>query len=195
MFLSDRDIIRAVAQKEIGIEPFDPHCVQPASYDMHLGHEFKVFRYEEGVPGVIDLKAPPPPMIKLVAPDNVPFSLGPNKFCLASTIERVKIPKYMIGRLEGKSSLGRVGLTAHITAGFFDPGFEGYPTLELFNATTRTILLYAGMPICQMSFANLLNPAAHGYGAEVGSKYQDQGSSPKESAFHRNWIEVEGRWR
>jgi len=159
--LSDRDIRAAIAAGRIGIDPFDPKCVQPASVDIRLDHRFRVFRSSRHA--FIDL----PPM--------TPFILHPNEFVLGSTRERIRLPDDMVSRVEGKSSLGRLGLLIHSTAGFIDPAWDGHITLELSNVNTIPITLYAGMRIGQLSFFPLSTPAEHPYGSpELGSSYQGQ---------------------
>ena len=182
-FLSDRAIRGAVNIGIIGIYPYDPEHVQPASYDMTLGKKFKVI--SDDIP-LIDPRVGVEYKETVVEEGAFPLLAG--GFCLASTVERVELATNIIGRLEGKSSLGRIGLTAHITAGFFDPGFRGHATLELFNATHKTILLIPGMKICQMSFARLSSHAERPYGHKsLDSKYQDQGDSPHGSQIHKNF--------
>lgn len=183
-FLSDRTLRALIEHGRLKVEPYDASRVQPASIDLTLDRFFK-----EHLPngGGIDPKQEQV-YRDVEVNEGAAFRLPGLGFCLASTVERVTLPSDMIGRLEGKSSLGRLGLTAHITAGFFDPGFDGHPTLEIFNANTSTIFLYPGMPICQMSFAHLTTPAEFPYGHDaLGSKYQHQERGPKGSQFHRNF--------
>lgn len=180
--LSDRGILAALSRNSIGIEPFDADMLQPASYDLTLDNIFKVME-----DGVTDPKQEKKYLTRVVT-DGEPFRLHGLQFCLASTIECVRFGPEMVGRLEGKSSIGRLGLTAHVTAGFFDPGFEGHATLELFNANMAPILLWPGMKICQMSFHSLSSPSMRPYGHdELGSKYQDQPRGPQGSQVHRNF--------
>lgn len=190
MFLSDTGIKHAIKTGGLVIEPYDESRVQPASYDLTLDRFFKRYpappRYQTWAP-IHDVKEPVE-MVDEEVRDGYSFLLVPGEFALASTQERVEIPVNMIGRLEGKSSIGRLGLMAHVTAGFFDPGFKGYPTLELFNASPRQIRLWPGMLICQMSFAILGSHVEHPYGSsELGSKYQNQERGPKASQYHRNF--------
>src|SRR5438552_4172870 len=172
--LSDRDIRAAIAAGRIGIDPFDPKCVQPASVDIRLDHRFRVFRSSRHA--FIDLARPLDDITELVqVPPKTPFILHPNEFVLGSTRERIRLPDDMVSRVEGKSSLGRLGLLIHSTAGFIDPAWDGHITLELSNVNTIPITLYAGMRIGQLSFFPLSSPAEHPYGSpELGSSYQGQ---------------------
>lgn len=172
--LSDRDIRAAIDSGRIGIDPFDPKCVQPASVDIRLDHRFRVFRSSRHA--FIDLARPLDDITELVqVPPKTPFILHPNEFVLGSTRERIRLPDDMVSRVEGKSSLGRLGLLIHSTAGFIDPAWDGHITLELSNVNTIPITLYAGMRIGQLSFFPLSSPAEHPYGSpELGSSYQGQ---------------------
>jgi dCTP deaminase len=185
-FLNDRAIKGAINAGIIEIWPYTADNVQPASYDMTLGRHFKFINQDFSL-GPIDPRKPVE-YVEHDVPEGESYRLDPQGFVLASTRESVRLATNIIGRLEGKSSLGRIGLTAHITAGFFDPGFKGYPTLELFNASPRPILLIPGMKICQMSFARLNSHAEKPYGhSDLGSKYQSQGSKPEGSRMHENF--------
>lgn len=170
MTLSDRDIRAAVNSGELIINPYDPEMVQPASYDFHLGDHFKSFApKQEFISPRHESK-----MIDHLASEHKPMIVWPGQFLLAHTIERVEISERMIGRLEGKSSLARLGLIVH-EAGFFDPGFKGQPTLELFNLAPCSLILYPGMKIVQMAFEHLTSAAERPYGSPgLGSKYQGQ---------------------
>jgi dCTP deaminase len=180
-FLSDRDIMSSIELGDIKIEPFRRDMVQPASVDLTLSRHFKVIA---GVERTIDTKKP----VVYASHESDDFLLGSLQFALASTTEKITLSDFIVGRLEGKSSLGRIGLTAHVTAGFFDPGFSGYATLELFNASLRPIRLYAGMKICQMSFAFLHRSAERPYGhPDLGSKYQNQSEAPEGTKYHQNF--------
>ena len=180
--LSDRAIKQAVLTGRVIIDPYDPALLQPASYDLRLDNIFKV-----PCQGIIDPRAEVRYTTHTV-PEGEPFKLMGLQFCLASTIEFVGFHDDVVGRLEGKSSIGRLGLTAHVTAGFFDPGFNGYATLELFNANANPILLWPGMKICQMSFHRLTSPSERPYGHPgLGSKYQGQERGPHGSQMHRNF--------
>lgn len=186
MFLVDRDIRHQITMGRIVIDPFDDSMIQPASVDLRLDRFFRIFKPKDHHP--IDPFVPQE-MDEIEIPENGRFGLAPGAFCLGSTLERIEIASNMVGRLEGKSSIGRLGLTTHVTAGFFDPGFRGYATLELFNASGRPIYLYPGMKIAQMSFAATSGSAIRPYGHEdLGSKYQDQERGPKPSEYFRNDI-------
>ena len=184
MILSDRTIREEVDAGRIVIDPFDPSCVQPSSVDLHVDNQFRVFansRYP-----YIDVKEEMPDLTELVEvkPDE-PFILHPGEFVLGSTAERIGIPNDLVARLEGKSSLGRLGLLIHSTAGYVDPGWDGYLTLELSNVANLPITLYPGMKIGQISFFKLTTPADVPYGA-AGNKYQGQ-RGPTPSRFFRDF--------
>lgn len=172
--LSDRTIREELASGRIVIDPLTEGCVQPASVDLHLGRSFLVFRNNH-VP-YIDVRAMNETLTEQVTVgDDVPFMLHPGEFVLGSTLEHVEVPADLVARLEGKSSLGRVGLLIHSTAGYVDPGWKGRLTLELSNVSNLPITLYYRMKIGQISFLRLSTPAEHLYGsAELGSKYQGQ---------------------
>ena len=186
MILSDRTIREEVATGRIGIEPFDPTCVQPSSVDLHLDRFFRVFLNH--TMRVIDVKEDQEELTELVeigAEDS--FVLHPGEFVLGSTSERVTLPDDIVARLEGKSSLGRLGLLIHSTAGFVDCGFDGHLTLELSNVANLPIILYPGMKIGQISFLRMTTPADAPYGsASVGSKYQGQ-RGPTPSRYFENF--------
>jgi dCTP deaminase len=184
--LSDRDIRSEIAAGRIVIDPFIPEAVQPSSVDLHLDRRFRVFRNSRYP--FIDVRADQPDMTELVeiAGDD-PFVLHPGEFVLGSTLERVALPDDLVARLDGKSSLGRLGLLIHSTAGFVDPGWEGNLTLELSNVANLPITLYDGMKIGQISFQRLSSPAEVGYGdASIGSKYRGQ-RDPTASLYHRDF--------
>ena len=188
MLLSDRDILGQVHEGSITLEPWDPAMVQPASIDVRLDKFFRVFenhRYPH-----IDPSAEQPELTRLVQPPaDEPFVLHPGEFALASTHELVTLGHGVAARLEGKSSLGRLGLLTHSTAGFIDPGFSGHVTLELSNMATLPIMLWPGMKIGQLCFFQLSSPTENPYGsAKYGSRYQGQrGPTPSRSFlnFHR----------
>lgn len=184
-FLSDRMIEGCITSGRIKIAPWIQANLQPASVDLTLGRHFKTIkRQEKSHAGFIDLREP----IEYNEYESDIFMLEPYGFALGSTVERLELPHDIIGRLEGKSSLGRIGLTAHVTAGFFDPGFRGNATLELFNANNRSLKIYAGMKVCQISFALLGTPARRPYGhKDLGSKYQNAPPEPEGSKFHENF--------
>lgn len=174
MLLSDRDIRAELDTGRLGLEPFDDSLVQPSSIDVRLDRYFRVFnntRYTH-----IDPKLQQDELTTLVeAPDNEPFVLHPGEFVLGSTLEVCTLPHDLAGRLEGKSSLGRLGLLTHSTAGFIDPGFSGHITLELSNVANLPITLWPGMKIGQLCLIRLSSPAEHPYGSALtGSKYQGQ---------------------
>ena len=191
MILSDHTIREQVAAGRIVIEPFDPGCVQPSSVDLHLDSFFRVFRNH--TMAFIDVKQNLEELTELVsvAPDDR-FILHPGEFVLGSTYEVCTLPDDIAGRLEGKSSLGRLGLLTHSTAGFIDPGFSGHVTLELSNVANLPIMLFPGMKVGQLCLFRLSSPAAHPYGSEkYGSRYQGQrGPTPSRSYanFHRTQI-------
>ncbi|MCZ3388949.1 MAG: dCTP deaminase [Actinomycetia bacterium] len=191
MLLSDRDIQAEIAAGRVQLDPFDTAMVQPSSIDVRLDRYFRVFenhRYPHIDPALEQLE-----LTRLVEPDgDEPFILHPGEFALASTYEIVTLPDDVAGRLEGKSSLGRLGLLTHSTAGFIDPGFSGHVTLELSNVATLPIKLWPGMKIGQLCLIRLSSPAEHPYGsAKYGSRYQGQrGPTPSKSylKFHRTDI-------
>lgn len=183
MILSDRSIKEAVAAGRIIIDPYDEAMVQPSSVDLRCGDVFRVF--ENHRYALIDPKAPQEDLTSPVsAGDTEPFILHPGEFVLGSTSEIIGLADDIVARLEGKSSLGRLGLLIHSTAGFIDPGFKGQVTLELSNVANLPIAIYPGMKIGQVSFYGLSTPADHPYGsAGAGSKYQGQ-SGPTPSRIH-----------
>jgi dCTP deaminase len=182
MILSDRDIRKELAAGRIEIDPFDEACVQPSSVDLHVDSQFRVFansRYP-----FIDVRREMPDLTELVEVEpEEPFILHPGEFVLGSTLERVRLPDDLVARLEGKSSLGRLGLLIHSTAGYVDPGWDGSLTLELSNVANLPITIYPAMKIGQISFFRLSTPAAVPYGSEgTRSKYQGQ-RGPTPSRF------------
>ena len=182
MLLSDRDILAEIESKRVVVEPYDPAMIQPSSIDFRLDRYFRVFenhRYPH-----IDPAADQTDLTREVEPTgDEPFILHPGEFVLGSTLEEVTLPDDLAARVEGKSSLGRLGLLTHATAGFVDPGFRGHVTLELANVATLPIKLYPGMKIGQLCFFRLSSPAEHPYGsAKYGSRYQGQrGPTPSRS--------------
>jgi dCTP deaminase len=173
VILSDRSINEAIASGRLGLEPFDPKLVQPSSIDVRLDNKFLVFRNTKRA--FIDVKQPADDLMELIEVDNDdPMFLHPHEFILASTIERVRMPDDLVGRLEGRSSLGRLGVVIHSTAGFIDASFEGNVTLEISNLANLPIALYPGMRIGQISFSLMTTPADKPYGAARGSKYSGQ---------------------
>src|SRR5574337_954968 len=184
--LSDRDIRALLQAGRIRIDPYDPACLQPSSVDLHLDREFRVFRNNRYA--FIDVREPQPDLTELLAIDgDEPFILHPGEFVLGQTLEWVELPDDLVARLEGKSSLGRLGLLIHSTAGYVDPGWKGNLTLELSNVANLPIALYFGMKIGQISFFRLTSPVERPYGSkELGSKYQGQ-STPTASAYYRDF--------
>jgi dCTP deaminase len=172
--LSDGTIRRLVDDGRIVVDPWDPALVQPASVDLRLGNSFRVFHNHRVT--AIDLRDPPTNLTEeVVIEPGDPFAIHPGEFALGRTLERVELPDDVVARIEGKSSLGRLGLIVHATAGFVDPGFKGTLTLEITNLTRVPIKLYAGLLIAQLSFMALDAPAEHPYGSEaLGSHYQGQ---------------------
>jgi dCTP deaminase len=186
MVLSDRTIRRLIDQRRIRIDPYDDSLLQPSSIDVRVDRFFRVFhnaRYP-----YIDVKEPQDELTELVELDgDSPFILHPGEFVLASTLERIRLPDDLVARLEGKSSLGRLGLLIHSTAGFIDPGWDGHVTLELSNVANLPITIYYGMTIGQLSFVQLSEPAEKPYGSgELGSKYQGQ-KGPTPSRYWQNF--------
>jgi dCTP deaminase len=191
MLLSDRDIKAEVESGQIALDPYEPGMIQPASIDIRLDRFFRVFenhRYPH-----IDPAEDQAELTRMVEPNgDDPFILHPGEFVLGSTFEVITLGDAIAARLEGKSSLGRLGLLTHSTAGFIDPGFSGHVTLELSNVATLPIKLWPGMKIGQFCFFRLSSPAEEPYGsASYGSRYQDQrGPTPSRSSqnFHRTKV-------
>jgi len=186
VILSDRDIRSALETGRIVIEPFSPDAVQPSSVDLHLDRRFRVFRNSRYP--FIDVRQDQPDLTELVEiEEEQPFILHPGEFVLGSTLERVSLPDDLVARLEGKSSLGRLGLLIHSTAGYVDPGWDGNLTLELSNVANLPITLYYGMKIGQISFQQMSSPVDVAYGDErIGSKYRGQ-RDPTASLYHRDF--------
>jgi dCTP deaminase len=172
--LSDGTIIALVEAGRIRIDPWDPSLVQPASVDLRVGDSFRVFHNHRA--SAIDLRNPPENLTEEVTvPEGESFVIHPGEFCLGRTLEWIELPDDIVARIEGKSSLGRLGLIVHATAGFCDPGWKGTLTLELNNLTRIPIKLYPGLLVAQLSFMTLDRPALRPYGsAELGSHYQGQ---------------------
>jgi dCTP deaminase len=191
VLLSDRDILAELDAKRVQLDPFEAAMVQPSSVDVRLDRFFRVF--ENHKYPHIDPAEEQPDLTRLVEPEGgEPFILHPGEFVLGSTYELVTLPDDVAARLEGKSSLGRLGLLTHSTAGFIDPGFSGHVTLELSNVATLPIKLWPGMKIGQLCFFRLSSPAEYPYGSsKYGSRYQGQrGPTPSRSFknFHRTDI-------
>ncbi|MDO5722381.1 MAG: dCTP deaminase [Actinomycetaceae bacterium] len=189
MLLCDRDIRAYLESGQIELDPFDPDMIQPASIDVRLDRYFRLFnnhRYP-----VIDPRADQSDLTSMVdAGQDEPFVLHPGEFVLGATYEKVTLGDAIAARLEGKSSLGRLGLLTHSTAGFIDPGFTGHVTLELSNTATMPILLYPGMKIGQLCFFQLSSPAERPYGkGATGSRYQGQ-RGPTASRSHLGFQRV-----
>ncbi|GJF12930.1 dCTP deaminase [Mycolicibacterium cyprinidarum] len=187
VLLSDRDIRAEIQAGRLGVDPFDDNLIQPSSVDVRLDNLFRVFnntRYTHIDPGERQDE-----LTTLVEPKvDEPFVLHPGEFVLGATLERFTLPDDLAGRLEGKSSLGRLGLLTHSTAGFIDPGFSGHITLELSNVANLPITLWPGMKIGQLCLLRLTSPAEHPYGSsEAGSKYQGQ-RGPTPSRSYQNFI-------
>jgi len=186
VILSDRTIREQLDAGRIVIDPLDVSCIQPSSVDLHLDRFFRVFLNH--TMGSIDVKKDLRELTDLVEiePEGV-FMLHPGEFVLGSTYERVALPADLVGRLEGKSSLGRLGLLIHSTAGFVDAGWDGHLTLELSNVANLPITLYPGMKIGQISFLQMTTDAERPYGSQaVGSKYQGQ-RGPTPSRYFENF--------
>lgn len=186
MILSDRSIRAALEEGRIVIDPLAEDAVQPSSVDVRLDAAFRVFANHKYP--YIDVRQEQPELTDLVeVADGDPFVLHPGEFVLGATFERIALPHDVVARLEGKSSLGRLGLLIHSTAGFVDAGFDGYVTLELSNVATLPIAMYPGMKIGQFAFFQLDQPAQFPYGSkETGSKYQGQ-RGPTASRYHLNF--------
>ncbi len=186
MLLSDRDIRAELDSQRIVLAPYEPAMIQPSSIDVRLDRYFRLFDNHKYAH--IDPAVEQPDLTRLVevAPDEA-FMLHPGEFVLGSTLERVALGDDLVARLEGKSSLGRLGLLIHSTAGFVDPSWDGYLTLELSNVATLPIAIYPGMKIGQLSVYQLSSPADHPYGSTaIGSKYQGQ-RGPTASRIHRDF--------
>jgi dCTP deaminase len=175
-----------IAARRIVIDPLDERCIQPSSIDVKVSNLFRVFRNHTA--GIIDVKQDLEDLTEMVVvdPDGV-FMLHPGEFVLGSTLERITVPDDLVARIEGKSSLGRLGLLIHSTAGFIDAGFDGHITLELSNVASLPITIYPGMKIGQISFVQMTTPADNPYGKGArGSKYQGQ-RGPTPSRYFENF--------
>ena len=186
MILSDRTIREALTAGRIVIDPFDEACLQPSSIDVKVSNLFRVFRNH--TTAIIDVKKDLTDLTELVEmKGDEPFVLHPGEFVLGSTLERVAIANDLVARVEGKSSLGRLGLLIHSTAGFIDAGFDGHITLELSNVANLPITIYPRMKIGQVSFMTMTTPADKPYGSGArGSKYQGQ-RGPTPSRYFENF--------
>jgi dCTP deaminase len=186
VILSDRTIRENLDAGRIAIDPLEASAVQPSSVDVRLDHRFLVFRNHTR--GLIDVKQDLSDLTEPVeASDEKPFILHPGEFVLGSTLERIALPNDLVARLEGKSSLGRLGLLIHSTAGFIDAGWDGQITLELSNVASLPITLYPGMRVGQVSFMKMTTEADNPYGSGIiGSKYQGQ-VGPRPSQYWKNF--------
>ena len=186
MVLSDATIARLLSEGRIEIDPYDDSLLQPSSVDVRVDRLFRVF-HNNRYP-YIDVKQNQEELTELVRVEGeTPFVLHPGEFVLGSTLERIRLPDDLVARLEGKSSLGRLGLLIHSTAGFIDPGWDGHVTLELSNVATLPITIYPGMKIGQVSFMQMTEPAASPYGSSsLGSKYKGQ-EGPTPSRYYKNF--------
>ncbi|MCX6767125.1 MAG: dCTP deaminase [Candidatus Micrarchaeota archaeon] len=184
MILSDRSIRQELARGRIVVKPFYPNCVQPSSIDLHLSNEFRVFKHSTHP--VIDVRKKFGEYTELIkVKDDTPFIIHPNEFVLGSTVENVEIPGDIVGRLEGKSSLGRLGIIIHATAGYVDPGWKGRLTLEISNVGKIPVTLYPDMKIAQLSFLMMTTPADNLYGSKkTNNRYQYQ-RGPTESKIFK----------
>ncbi len=188
MILSDRSLREQLTAGRIVIDPLDESLIQPSSIDVRISNLFRVFRNHSA--GVIDVKRDMgflTELVELPPESDDAFMLHPGEFVLGSTLERIAVPEDLVCRIEGKSSLGRLGLLIHSTAGFVDAGFDGHITLELANVASLPITLYPGMKIGQISFMQMTTPAEQPYGAGAsGSKYQGQ-RGPTPSRYFENF--------
>ncbi len=186
MVLSDRSIREALASGRLVVEPTSDDCIQPSSVDVHVDRYFRVFRNH--TQRVIDVREAQEDLTELIdVGEDEPMILHPGEFMLGSTTERIGLPDDLVGRLDGKSSLGRLGLVIHSTAGFIDAGWDGHITLELSNVANLPITLYPGMKIGQISFFQMTTAAERPYGARgLGSKYKGQ-RGPTPSRYAENF--------
>ncbi|MBE0475841.1 MAG: dCTP deaminase [Coriobacteriia bacterium] len=183
MVLSDRTIKEQLRAGRIRIDPCDPQDIQPSSVDLHLGARFQVFRNSR-YPYIDPMREQAGLMEMVEASAEEPFVLHPGEFALGTTVERIGLPEDVVARLEGKSSLGRLGLLIHSTAGYVDPGWEGHLTLELSNVANLPIVLTPGIAIGQVSFMQMTTPVERPYGTPgLGSKYQGQTDPMPSKAF------------
>ena len=173
MILSDIDIKKEIKSGRLRITPFDKNSIQPASLDVKMGSEFRIFKNTQKA--FLDVKEPADDYMEFIKiPNGKPLIVHPGEFLLGTTIEKIKLPNDLVGQLNGRSSLGRIGIIVHATAGFIDPGFEGYITLEMTNLANIPIMLYPGMRIGQIAFTRMSSAAEKPYGPSRGSKYSGQ---------------------
>ncbi len=185
MVLSDHTIKLEIAAGRIVIDPLEPDDIQPSSVDLHLGDDFQVFRNSR-YPYIDPAREQPGLMERVTVSREEPFVLHPGEFALGTTVERIGLPGDIVGRLEGKSSLGRLGLLIHSTAGYVDPGWEGMLTLELSNVANLPILLSPGMKIGQISFSRMTTEVDRPYGhPDLGSRYQGQSSATPSKMYQK----------
>ncbi len=185
MVLSDRTIARLLAEGRIEIDPYEDSLLQPSSVDVRVDRFFRVF-HNNRYP-YIDVREEQEDLTELVEVSERPFILHPGEFVIGSTLERIRLADDLVARLDGKSSLGRLGLLIHSTAGFIDPGWNGHVTLELSNVANLPVTIYPGMKIGQISFVQLTEAAATPYGTgDIGSKYQDK-RGPTPSRYWQNF--------
>ena len=183
MILSDKDILEKIKKGEIKIEPFDRNCVQPSTVNLHLSSEIRVF--DNWQHGVVDVKEKVD-VSRLIKIKKEGFIIHPGEFLLGSTVEKITLPNDIAAKLEGRSSLGRLGLVVHATAGYVDPGFSGWLTFELSNLSRLPIRVYPGMKIAQICFFQMSSPVLRPYGSKgLGSKYQGQ----KGPTASRAWMD------
>ncbi|MEZ4180677.1 MAG: dCTP deaminase [Candidatus Doudnabacteria bacterium] len=192
MILSDKDIKKSLEEKQITVDPLFPNSIQPASVDVHLGADFLIF--DSSSHTAIDVKKPIDDMMKSITINNdKQFVLHPGEFALGMTYETIGLPDNVVGHLDGKSSLGRIGLIVHATAGYIDPGNKLKITLELHNIANLPIVLYYKMPIGQMTFVKLSSEAEVPYGkGDLGSKYYGA-MKPQASQYYKNF-EKNNEW-
>jgi len=190
MVLSDRSIKEEIAKGRIVVSPLGDGCIQPASVDVHLDSSLLVFRNSRAP--YIDIREAQEGLTEMVEiKGDTPFMLHPGEFVLGSTVEHIELPEDLVARLEGKSSLGRIGLLIHSTAGYVDPGWKGHLTLELSNVSNLPVTLYVGMKIGQISYLRLTTAAENLYGSPaLGSKYQGQ-KVPTASRIHRDFTDAQ----
>jgi len=188
MVLSDRTIKDEIARGRLVIEPLDSNCIQPASIDLRLDEKLLVFKSQR-YPSYIDVKQDLNDLTEMVELDeDKAFFIEPGEFVLVSTLESVTLPDDIVGRLESKSSLARIGLLMHSTAGYVDPGWQGHLTMHLSNVAKLPIAVYYKMKISQISLLRLTSPVDKPYGSvELGSKYQGQ-VEPTASRYHENFV-------
>lgn len=193
MLLGNRRILKAIYDGDLSISPFDESRLQPASIDLTLAKYFAL--QPHGLVGAglpehsLDEPLDESSFAEVEAYEGI-LRLYPGEFALAACREKIALSENLAGRLEGKSSLGRLGLAIHVTAGFIDPGFTGWPTLELVNHSRRTLVLQVGMPVAQLSLFRVEGCDMPYGSSSAGSKYQDQGPKPAISQFHRNFKEA-----